>query len=401
MNKFLCWICLIITFSSFPYIGNYLFGPFYTLISAGLILTLAIIVIPKYFDNSIISPKSKEWFWVWIIYLLAVFSYAIILFLREGTLFDLRRFAGFLIKFLFVISASILIIKNSQFVFLFLKANYIIAVLSILLFFLLVLGFDLPFFSFTKIDGRDHYFYFIGASNTLYNFEGVRALRIAGFADEPGAFAMMLNYFLFINEITLKSKKYRIVFSVAGFLTFSLAFYLTFSFFLIYWAISKIINLNSLLIGASVVTIVILIVNNFFPIEAIKKIFELFFSRFEYNESSGTYKGDNRSESFNLQWQGFQDHFAFGIGDNLELKTDYELFNTSFLGFLANYGLYGAIFFLMPVYLIVSKYILKKEFILCLALLVSYLQRPGVEDMFSMLALSFIFFYSFKKQQFE
>lgn len=401
MNKVFYWIFLIITFSSFPYIGNYLFGSFYILISSGLIVLMAAIIIPNYYSKELIGDKDKEWFVIWIIYLLCGFVYGILLYLREGTLFDLRRFIGLLFKILFVISAFILIIKSNEFVKIYLKANYIIAFLSIILFVVWTAGLPIPFFTFTKLDGREHYFFFIGASNAVYNWAGVTTLRSGGFADEPGAFALMLNYFLFINEITLKRSKYRWVFSIAGILTFSLAFYLTFIFFLIYWMISKVISFKKfILISISIITIV-LIFNFLYPIEALSKIFDSFFSRFQYNESSGTFEGDNRSESFILQWQAIKENVFLGLGDNLEIKSKYELYNPSIIGFVANYGLYGIIFFLLPIYSVAIKYLKTKEFVLMLVLLVSYLQRPGIEDMFSMLSLSFIFYYSYNKFNFE
>jgi hypothetical protein len=401
MNKVFYWILLIITFSSFPYIGNYLFGSFYILISSGLIILIAAIIIPNYYGKELVARKDKEWFVVWIIYLFSGLVYAILLFLREGTLFDFRRFIGLFFKILFVISAFILIIESNEFVKIYLKANYVIAVLSIILFVLWTGGVPIPHFTFTKLDGRPHYFFFIGASNAVYNWAGVTTLRSAGFADEPGAFALMLNYFLIINEITFKNNKYRWVFTVAGILTFSLAFYLTLILFLIYWLISKVINLKKLILICTSIITIVLIFNFLYPIEAISKIFDSFFSRFQYNESSGTFEGDNRSESFILQWQAIKENVFLGLGDNLEIKSKYELYNPSIIGFVANYGLYGIIFFLLPIYSVAIKYLKTKEFVLMLVLLVSYLQRPGIEDMFSMLSLSFIFYYSYNKFNFE
>lgn len=401
MNKVFYWIFLIITFSSFPYIGNYLFGSFYILISSGLIVLMAAIIIPNYYSKELIGDKDKEWFVIWIIYLLCGFVYGILLYLREGTLFDLRRFIGLLFKILFVISAFILIIKSNEFVKIYLKANYIIAFLSIILFVVWTAGLPIPFFTFTKLDGREHYFFFIGASNAVYNWSGVTTLRSAGFADEPGAFALMLNYFLFINEITFKNNKYRWVFTIAGILTFSVAFYLTFILFLVYWMISNVISFKKFILISIFIISIILIFNVIYPIEALSKIFDSFFSRFQYNESSGTFEGDNRSESFILQWQAIKENVFLGLGDNLEIKSKYELYNPSIIGFVANYGLYGIIFFLLPIYSVVIKYLKTKEFVLMLVLLVSYLQRPGIEDMFSMLSLSFIFYYSYNKFNFE
>ena len=369
MNKVFYWIFLIITFSSFPYIGNYLFGSFYILISSGLILLMAAIIIPNYYSKELIGHKDKEWFVIWVIYLLCGFVYGILLYLREGTLFDLRRFIGLFFKVLFVISAFILIIKSNEFVKIYLKANYIIALLSIILFVVWTAGLPMPFFTFTKLDGREHYFFFIGASNAVYNWAGVTTLRSAGFADEPGAFALMLNYFLFINEITLKRSKYRWVFSIAGILTFSLAFYLTFIFFLIYWMISKVISFKKFILISIFIISIILIFNVIYPIEALSKIFDSFFSRFQYNESSGTFEGDNRSESFILQWQAIKENVFLGLGDNLEIKAKYELYNPSIIGFVANYGLYGIIFFLLPIYSVVIKYFKTKEFVLLLVLI--------------------------------
>lgn len=394
LKKTLSWLSLIVTFSSFPYIGNYLFGPFYILISSGLIILLSAVVFSLYLKTPLGSENNEAWIKMWFAYLLAVFAYAILIFIREGTLFDLRRFFGLLFKVIFAISSSILIVKNSSFVKTYLKVNYIISFASIVLFCLLIIGLPLPSFTFTKLDGRDHEFFFIGASNVVYNWNGIRALRVAGFADEPGAFALMINYFLCINEITIKNRNYRVVFTIAGILTLSLAFYITFLFIVIYWIINKVLKIKPIIITGSILAIAAITINSIFPIEALSKLFDIFFKRFEYDSQSGKYAGDNRSESFTLQWDAFRQYFFLGLGDNLEVKRKYELYNLSFLGYMANYGLYGIFFFFMPIYAVILKYILRTEFLLILSLLVAYLQRPGIEDMFSMLSLSFLFIYS-------
>jgi hypothetical protein len=396
MKRLFFALLLLITFTSFPYIGNYAFGSLYVIVSAALILLSAVLII-DYSKNLELKPKDKDWFRVWTIYLCAVVIYALLMSLREESFYDFRRAIGLSVKILFVYVAFIIIIKHNDFIKIYLKSNYLIAILSILLFFLWTGGLNLPYFLFTKIDGRLHHFFFIGASNSVLNWEGVQTMRIAGFADEPGAFALMLNYFLITNELTLKKNKYRIFFSIAGVLSFSLAFYLTYIFFLFYWFVANVISLKKLVTISIMVSLLVIVYNAFFNIEGFSIITETFLARFEMDSSSGFIKGDNRSDSFGLQWQAFKNNIFLGIGDNLEIKSKYELYNPSIIGFLANYGLYGFVFFLMPVYAIIIKYFRKKEFILILVLLISYMQRPGIEDMFSMLSLSIIYFYSYNR----
>lgn len=400
MIKGVSFIILFLTFSSFPYIGNYFFGSFYILVSAGLIALISAVIIPMYFSDKLLTKRSEEWLVIWFIYLLSVLFYATFLGIREETLSDFRRFLGLFLKVLFVFSCFVLIIKSNELVNIFLKVNCIIALLSIILFVLLTAGLPFPFFTFTKLDGREHYFFFIGASNVVYNWSGVTTLRIAGFADEPGAFALMLNYFLFINEVTFKNRFYRWIFSIAGVLTFSLAFYLTFIFFITYWLISGVINFKRLVLLTIFVGAIFISFTVFYKTEALSMNFDIIFRRFKFDYMTGTYVGDNRSGSFGLQLQAIKDNLFLGLGDNVDEKAKYELYNPSFLSFVANYGFFGVIFFLLPIYYLIVKYMNTKQFLLLLVLLFSYLQRPGIEDMFSMLSLSFIFFYSNNKFRF-
>ena len=400
MIKVVSFIILFLTFSSFPYIGNYVFGSFYILVSSGLIALISAVLIPKYFSDRLLTKRSEEWLLIWFIYLLSVLFYALFLGIREETLIDFRRFIVLFFKVLFVFSCFVLVIRSNELVNIFLKVNCLIALLSIILFVLLTSGLPFPFFTFTKLDGREHYFFFIGASNVFYNWEGVTTLRIAGFADEPGAFALMLNYFLIVNEVTFKNSYYRWIFSIAGVLTFSLAFYLTFILFISYWLISGVINFKRVVLLTTLGVAIFISFSVVYQIEALSKIFDIMFDRFQYDDSTGTFVGDNRSGSFALQLQAINDNIFLGLGDNVDEKAKYELYNPSMISFIANYGFFGVIFFLLPVYSLIVKYIRTKEVLLILVLLISYFQRPGIEDMFSMLSLSFIYTYSNNKFRF-
>jgi hypothetical protein len=62
-----------------------------------------------------------------------------------------------------------------------------------------------PHFTFTKLDGRPHFFHWSQSKCNISNWAaGSQILRSAGSVDEPGAFVLMLNYFFNYNEITLK-----------------------------------------------------------------------------------------------------------------------------------------------------------------------------------------------------
>jgi hypothetical protein len=216
-------------------------------------------------------------------------------------------------------------------------------------------------------------------------------LRIAGFADEPGAFALILTYLIVINEVSFKKNKYRIIYLIAGILSFSIAFIITILPLILYWIYNKILPLKKL---GSIISIVLLsfgvfnTVNNSFY----NTFDQLVFKRLEISDSNSI-SGDNRSSSKEFQLQAFYENPILGVGTNfanVELSK-YKLFDPSFFSFLGIYGIYGYIFLYIPFFYLLFS-IPKKYLLLLFAIGINFLQRPGLEHIYILVSLSLIYY---------
>lgn len=380
-------LSFIILFSSNPYITHYLFGDSYVLISGGLSFLLFGIVIADCRGKMLLD----YWTIVWGVFLLSFVIYGFVMYVYTGDLYDVRKSVGIITKLIFLYSTLLLIRRfYNQYLFFLFKSNIYIIVLSILLFSLLLGGISIPVFAFTKLDGREHLFYWIGATNVLFDFGFTKIIRIAGFADEPGAFALILSYLLVLNEFTYQNKKYRLICTIAGLLSFSMAFIISYIPILFYWLHKKIILLKTGVKLLFCSAVVIWISAN--ADENIGKTIDaLLFERFQVSES-GTLKGDNRSNAFSVQLEGFVQNPILGVGTNPDYISLYQLGAPSLVSYLTTHGIYGLLFFYIPVICIVFKFRNSWKLLLLFSLALNYLQRPGIEDMFAMVVLSLIFY---------
>ena len=388
----LTFTSILCVFLSIPYIFFYIFGPFYILVSSALIGLLFALAIHYYIQlNLKLSREDILWLAAWFIYVGGFALYSIFTLILYDDLYEFRKSMGFFIKFIFILTLVIIVKNNywnySKFV---LNINIIIIFLSVILFFILAFGIDFPRFTFVKLDSRYHSVFWIGATNAVFSFGGHSLIRIAGFADEPGSLALIITYLIVINEMTLRSVRLRIMLIIGGLLSFSLAFVLTLFVFVIYWLLKGMLGLRSFL-WILVIVLALLGLSQSKNVEPIVKMVSVFGERFEKGEG-GKYKGDNRSISIPVQIKAFKEQPLFGVGIAPENMKKIEAGNPSFTSYLALHGIWGMIFLDMPVYLLIALNINKKEFFLILALLLNYLQRPGIEDLFSMMALTLIFY---------
>lgn len=380
-------LSFMILFSSNPYITHYLFGPFYAVVSGGLSLLLLCVVVLDYKGKMPWDNCSS----VWGIFLAAFILYGIIMFVTSGNIYDIRKSIGIFTKIVFVYSTLLILQRHyNQYLSFLFKSNVVIILLSIVLFFILIFGVDMPYLTFTKADNRMHYFYWIGATNISINFGFARLIRIAGYADEPGAFALILSYLLVLNEFTYKSKGFRILFSIAGLLSFSMAFIISYVPIMLYWICNKIISFKAVVSTLIIVFVIIGIISNID--ESIKETLDaLLFKRFEISDD-GTFEGDNRSFAFPIQLEGFMKNPILGVGSDPEIALTYKLGYPSVISYLTTHGLYGLCFFYLPFLYVVYKYRRSWKLLLLSSLALNYLQRPGIEDMFAMIVLSLIIY---------
>lgn len=395
-NNFLTFFSILAFCINVPFIFWYLFGSFYAVVSALIIVLLFIFTLHFYFLNNIKLDKNDVvWLSTWAVFLLSFALYSFLLLLLNSDLLEFRKFIGLFIKILFLFSITIIIKTNLQFyikqIF---RLNILIILLSVILFFLLAFGSDIPNFVFTKFDHRPHWVYWIGATNAVLSMGGHTLIRIAGFSDEPGAFALIITYLIVMNELTYRSSKIRIILLIGGLFTFSLAFFLTLFIFMLYWYSKGLINIKVIIFSIMVCGLFFWIgqLKNMKPIT---KMVSIFSERFE-KDRSGRFKGDNRSQSFDVQIKAFVEKPIFGIGiDPDELKRIDAGSNSIFV-YLAMHGIWGIFFNFLPFYLLLVLNLKRKELLLLIAILINYFQRPGIEDTFSMMSLTVIFYASIK-----
>ncbi|WP_273162901.1 hypothetical protein [Bacteroides fluxus] len=381
-------LSVLTCFTSAPYIGYYLFGHSYVLVSGGLSIGVFLLAY-CYLDSHI-----DIWMKVVLVFMLSFIFYGCLMIIVTQELSDFRKGVGMAMKCIYVLG-SCLIIRNKyeKYLNIFMKVNALIVLMSIILFLILLIGIQWPSTDFLKQDGRMHYLYFpLGATNARYLFGYFTFIRIAGFADEPGALALILTYLLVLNEFTFKSNKYRIIFFIGGILTFSMAFIITIIPILYYWfriglfKIKKFFVLGILLASLSIYFV---IQND----DIYKGLDTLIFNRFE-KDASGNYNGDNRSFAIPLQKQAFQSSPILGVGFSIDNVYKYNLGYPSFYSYLAMHGLFGYLFFYIPFLYIAVKYIKRNELLLLLAIALNYLQRPSIEEMFPLICFSLIFYSS-------
>ena len=373
-------------FTSAPYIGYYLFGNLYALVSGVLsigIFSLAYCTLDRRID---------VWMKIILIFMLSFIFYGCLMIVVTQELSDFRKSIGMAIKCVYIFGSCLIIRKKHEgYLNMFMKTNALIVLMSIVLFFILLLGIHWNSIDFLKQDGRMHYLYFpFGATNARYLFGSFTIIRIAGFADEPGALALILTYLLVLNEFTFKSNKYRTIFFIGGILTFSMAFIITIVPLLFYWLRIKLFKLNIFFaFGVLFVLLSIYFVTQNDDVN--KGLDTLVFNRFEKDEFGG-YKGDNRSFAIPLQKIAFQSSPMLGVGCSIDNVYKYKFGYPSFYSYLAMHGLFGYLFFYIPFLYIAVKYIKRKEFLLILAIALNYLQRPSIEEMFPLICLSLIFY---------
>jgi len=394
ISKSISLLVIIIMLSSSPFITFYLFGNVYFLISTILIILLSISVILLIDSKPNILIEDKNWIISWVTILIALFIYSIFMCVLYRDIYVIRKLIGFAMKFVFLFFSIILIKSHyNSFIKLFFIINIVILIGSILLFIILISGHNLDYFYFIKADNRKHYVFFLGASNALYFIRNSIAIRIAGFADEPGAFALILTYLLIVNELTYKSKFYRFCLILGGLMTFSLAFFISLFFFITYY-LRRHINFKRILLLSIIIGLGLLLTNKVSN-NAYNYAINKFRSRFERNENKRTFKGDNRSEAFPVQFAAIKKHPIFGIGLEPNKQKSIENGKLSIVYFTATFGLFGLLFFNIPFYYLLARFVNRKELILVLILGLNYLQRPGITDMFSMISLTLIY-YSYK-----
>ena len=283
-------------------------------------------------------------------------------------LFYIMRFA------LFVVIAyySLRVINNSVGIIPFIHVNNLWITLQAFMgfvgFILIIIGFLHPIleYSFDPSDpfsGTD-LFYGITTSNSIAGI----IPRIAGFFDEPGAFAQWGIYSLVLNKLLKGSRKVEVLLIMGLIVTFSLAYFLQLILFYIVFYFS---NIRKIIIFGLLLTTIGIIAYNNIPEDS--DLYFLTLRRLETNDGKLETNRDNLAE---VTKKEFLKSPIMGNGYSYIIKaTDGDVFDNPYET-LATSGIVGTFAFYLPLLIVILKY--RKQGVLgaSLVLAVGYLQRP-------------------------
>ena len=391
--KVLSVVVVILSFMSTPFITPDLIGPIYrpiTLLLMGVLMWQLIRMRNIPIDNwdrlilSLVAISLLQGILVFLFY-----------FEREGGT-GLRSYLGFSLKYLLLLPVGWLLKRNYRF---FLKVfwfpNLIIILLAIVLFFLLLGGIMLPYIEFSP-DGRPHYFFYIGATNSVFNFGSSFFIRTAGFTDEPGRLALILTFLLVLNEFTFKKAFNRLILTICGFFTFSMAFIITIVPIAIYWYKIRLFKLVSLLKMLPVVLAPI-VTYNVYVDDAVKADVHLameglIYKRFE-SDGDGGFEGDSRSDHISFHLAALKKYPILGMyGAGESEFAKYQISSPTFLGNMARNGIIFDLLYYLPFFVLFYKFGSKSRYWLFISIGLNFLQRPGLEHMFFLIVCSLLYY---------
>ena len=234
--------------------------------------------------------------------------------------------------------------------------------------FILVLLNLLPAIStFVEFDGHIGTFYGLFTVNAVYDGK----LRVAGFFDEPGAFAFWGIVALLFNKLFIDNKVIEKALILGLISTLSMAYFIQLAaYFILFYhhKMSYLVKYIVLFIG------VLLIISSISP-----EFNEAIFGRFKINVETGHLNGDNRTELAKTCIAIWKTSPLLGVGaENLIKASD----SIGFVGanpftFFATDGLIGQIVLWLPLFYLCYLGKNRKKYIFAaIVLFWGYIQRP-------------------------
>ena len=263
--------------------------------------------------------------------------------------------------------------------------NYIILLMAIggaICFFMVFLCSFRPLFEFQNVDGRTAYCFGLTCTNTYVG----NVIRYAGYFDEPGAMAYWGIFALLFNRLFFNNRRYEWLLIFCLIFTFSLAYYIQVFFYLIFFSIKRsrdvllLIGVLSLIIGGI-----------FLSKDTDYDVYRFTLYRFEINETTGQFEGDNRSGLSEKAKTQFFKAPILGIGAQNMDAIDYMADNPYEI--LAKDGIIGQIVTYLPL-IFIAVYGLKtnkKYLYASIILALGYLQRPFHVDIIHPIMLYMFF----------
>lgn len=391
-HKYIIYFIVTVTFFSDPYIWFKAFTSDYRLINIVLIGMSSIYILLKLMKKKVTWGRRD---WIWFGSFLIVFLFMLI----HGAVFSdsaqIIQSIGYLLKVLFMFNV-LYFIKNHglKLIDVLFKFNLFMIAGAVVLFFLLLVGINLPYIMFSQGDTGmlvdTNWLYPLGIIMDKYEIGSFIFSRANGMTDEPGQLALLITWLLILNELTIKSKVYRKYLIIGGLFTFSLAYFFSLILFSIYF-IFKIEYVPKVITYSATSITIILISFSLVPenIQSIVKATTV--ERLQASETSSgkRFKGDNRSEALVTYFEMLKDDdsllFGYGFSES-EKKGASRLF--------AQFGFVGLMLIYLPVFvLLFSKELQLKDKYLILIIIINFIQRPGIHFIFQMMVLTLIFYW--------
>lgn len=308
------------------------------------------------------------------------------------------RDTSYLTRLLYLAIVFIIIVienyyNKRAFLYIFIGWITLQVILGILGFALTVSGMLEPIFTFEEMDSRTGYFFGLFTTNTYFP----PFVRVAGFFDEPGAFACWGIFALLLNKLFVNNKKIEYILLLGLLDTLSIAY--------IVQAVLYIV----LFMGANRFKLVLIIILSVCSLQLLSSISPEFkentFGRFEYDETTKSFVGDNRSDLSAETSKIFINSPLFGVGArNLNMLSERknQFFGANPYTPLARDGIVGLVISLLPFFYILGlRKIDRKYKYAVLIILVGFLQRPydPTQLLYPLLIYTFLLYTYFTAKQ--
>lgn len=357
-SKVVTLTVLLALLCSYPYV----FSRFFPIPDLNIIIAIELLILAMVnFQIKDKKPLPKTFKFVCAIQIL----FFVILGVYHLDVFYLMRFA------LFVVIAyySLSVINNSVGIAQFTHINNLWITLQAIMgfvgFILIIIGVLHPILEYTSdtYSGLD-LFYGITTTNSIAGI----IPRIAGFFDEPGAFAQWGIYSLVLNKLLKGSKKVELLLIVGLTVTFSLAYFLQLVLYFIAFYCSNIRKIITF--GVSLSIFGVIAYNN---IPQDSDLYYLTLRRVETNNGSLETNRDDLAEAAKKE---FVKSPVMGCGySNIINSSKGEVFDNPYET-LATSGIIGTFALYLPLLVILIKYRKNGAWQAVLILTIGYLQRP-------------------------
>lgn len=225
-----------------------------------------------------------------------------------------------------------------------------------------------PISTFIEFDGHIGTFYGLYTCNALY--DGM--VRVAGFFDEPGAFANWGIMALLFNKLFIDNKTVEKVLIVGLISTLSMAFFIQIAIYAFLFYRQR---RGKLITYGLSFLILLLIISSFTP-----ELNEAIFGRFTVNEQTGKLNGDNRTEHALSCLAYWESSPLIGVGPRNLITISQvkgEFVGANPFTFFATDGIIGQIVLWIPTFYLLSLGVKNKKYRnAAIIMLLGYLQRP-------------------------